>query len=122
MSNNKIKTIIIFAILSLCFLGIIVKGKEGIKSVVSFDKKEISELMGILSEKAPAGTEITLEIDNSDIPEETYRRGQDINAKSNKNYLRGLSWFGLGATEAAVKDQGFIINNDKINFGQNKGY
>lgn len=33
-----------------------------------------------------------------------------------------MSWFGLGATEAASKDQGINYNEDGIAIGQMKGY
>ena len=48
--------------------------------------------------------------------------GEGVAAKSDKHYLRVLSWFGLGATEAAAKDQGITNDGDETSIGQMKGY
>ena len=52
----------------------------------------------------------------------TNDKGETISLSSENLYGRGLSWFGISATEAAVKDQGLKIEGDSITFAENKGY
>ena len=66
------------------------------------------------------GEEIELVIDNGEAGYRTKSEGKTTRISSKRSYWRVLSWFGLGATEAAAKDQGIQVPGTSI--GQQKGY
>ncbi|MFW6172384.1 MAG: hypothetical protein ACOC5T_01380 [Elusimicrobiota bacterium] len=88
-------------------------------------KDPVKRLLMNMSE----GDSVIVNLEEKQTPEhkETVgSQGANVSMKSDRAYFRGLSWFGLGATEAAAKDQGFsgIQQGGEIveGAGQQKGY
>lgn len=77
----------------------------------------------VIKNMAP-GTSIEINTEEGISPGQQTFEGQEVHLKSNRDYTRFFSWFGLGGPEAAVKDQGFNISNagEDITAGQQKGY
>ena len=74
--------------------------------------------------KLPIGGAIEIELEEGTTAGEEFHQGEKVTIEANKDYLRILSWFGLGATEAAAKDQGLDISKGGLDTtaGQVHGY
>lgn len=72
----------------------------------------------------PVGSSVEITMDETTTPARESSKGESVGIKSNRDYWRGFSWFGLGGPEAAVKDQGFTVGDSgsQAAFGQQKGY
>ena len=113
------RNIVAIIIIGICLIGI---GFSCGGNVNNTKNNTITKEVSNMIEGLPPGTEININIEENETPSSEYQKGNNVNVSAKKDYGRFFSWFGLGATEAAVKDQGMDINNGNIEFGVNKGY
>jgi hypothetical protein len=124
MSNNTILNIIGAILVGLiCFaMGYKLHSIKTIEQVP--DMLQEGSYVSKLLENSPEGTVIEIELAEGIKGSSESFEGENVTIGSDKLYVRLLSFFGLGATEAAVKDQGFEIDagGTSATFGQSKGY
>jgi len=94
-------------------------GIDNVKEAIGYDNANILKI----AKNLPVGTSVEISLEEGQTPEEEYRESPSMEVGTEKVMHRFLSWFGLGATEAAVKDQGFVLEGEELTMaGQSKGY
>lgn len=123
MNNKKILNIVGVVLIGIFCLSIGYALGNSFQEKTSDSLKENTYISKLLKE-SPEGTIIEIQFEEGTNPASESFEGEKISIQSGKLYGRWLSFFGLGATEAAVKDQGFEVEagGSSVVFGQNKGY
>jgi len=70
--------------------------------------------------RAFPGSEVAITYTETEAASTDSRSGNTAVGESKKSFWRGVSWFGLGATEAAVQDKGIVANGTSL--GRSEGY
>ena len=68
------------------------------------------------------GETLEVEISEDAVVDYERREGGSVDAEDSRFYARVLSWFGLGATEAAAQFQGIKEEDGTLTIGKSEGY
>jgi hypothetical protein len=76
----------------------------------------------ILSQIGQNGGRVTISMEEGKTPSYEFSDGTKISAYDKTDASRIMSMFGLSAGEVIAKNQGIMIDGDKLNIGQEKGF
>jgi hypothetical protein len=124
MASKTIKNIV--GIVAIGIISFLLGIGIGLKvSEASVDNNTFPEIPSIkMLNELPIGGAIEIELEEGVAAGEEFYQGEKVKIEANKDYARILSWWGLGATEAAAKDQGLDISKGGLTTvsGQVHGY
>jgi hypothetical protein len=85
-----------------------------------FNHKKFNEFI----DSIPEGTSVEIDLETFEQEPSEYHEGAKVNIKSNRDYVRFFSWFGLGGPEAAAMDQGLTVSEGGLETeaGKQEGY
>ena len=126
MENSTIRNlvgILIIGVVSFCIgMG---TGTYFEKNNNSFSSDILPQVVSMdILKDLPVGASIEIELEEYIDPSTEFSQGEKIEIQANKDYGRLLSWWGIGAPEAAAKDQGIDVQKGGLSAksGQVKGY